>query len=145
MVPIIVVSHGNFCAELINSVKMIAGDTFGMEAVPLFAGETAESYRQKLANVIGGKQTEAGALIIADLAGGTPYNSAVYLSKDLALGIVSGLNMPILLSLGFGRSEESTLDELIKLAVASDSIGVKGTNLSKERGDRRAKLSINKN
>lgn len=145
MIPIIVVSHGTFCAELLNALKMIAGDTFGMTAVPLLAAESAEGYRRKLADAIREKRTDTGLLIVADIVGGTPYNSAVYLAKDAPIGVVSGLNLPMLLALGFGRGEESALDALIALAVARDSIGVKGVNLSKERNGEREKLSIDKN
>jgi PTS system mannose-specific IIA component len=145
MINIVLASHGRFCEELLSTLKMVAGDDFAIQAVPLFPGESAETYRSRLAEAIQKNYTTAGILVISDIVGGTPYNSAVYLSKDYTIGIVSGMNMPMLLTVGFSRNEESSLDELIALAAESGSAGVKGTNLSKERGNRREKLSINKN
>lgn len=42
MVNIILISHGVFCEGLLSSLKMIAGDEFGVRAVPLFPGETVD-------------------------------------------------------------------------------------------------------
>ena len=46
MVNIILISHGVFCEGLLSSLKMIAGDEFGVRAVPLFPGETVDAYRE---------------------------------------------------------------------------------------------------
>lgn len=40
---------------------------------------------------------------------GTPYQSAAYLSKTYKIGLVSGMNMPMLLSLALEITEEVTL------------------------------------
>ena len=145
MINIVLASHGRFCEELLNSLKMVAGDVFNIQAVPLFPGESVETYRHKLQEAIQKAYTEAGTLVISDIVGGTPYNSAVYLSKEYVIGLISGMSLPMLLAIGFGRGEESTLDELVAMAVEAGSSGIKGTNLSKERVERRGKLSINKN
>lgn len=145
MVNIILVSHGVFCEGLRNGLKMITGDDYGISAVPLFPGETPETYRSKLARAIQEKYTEEGILILSDISGGTPFNSAVYLGKDYKIGLISGMNMPMLLNLVLGIDEEHTLDELIEKAIDYDAIDINGTNLSKGGNKKREKLSINKN
>lgn len=52
MVNVVIISHGEFCEGLLSSLKMIAGDTFGVKAVPLIPGEAPESYREKLADTL---------------------------------------------------------------------------------------------
>lgn len=52
MVNIILISHGVFCEGLLSSLKMIAGDEFGVRAVPLFPGETVDVYREKLGKAL---------------------------------------------------------------------------------------------
>ena len=112
MVNIILISHGVFCEGLLSSLKMIAGDEFGVRA---------------------------------DIMSGTPYQSAAYLSKTHKIGLVSGMNMPMLLSLALELTEEVTLEEAVKKAASQESWGINGTTFEKGEKKRRAKLSINKN
>lgn len=146
MVNIVVISHGAFCEGLLSSLKMIAGDTFGIRAVPLIPGESPESYRQKLAEVLlEYDHQKDGFLILADINGGTPFQSAAYLARDFKIGLVSGMNMPMLLSMALGRTEETSLEELTEKASSADSTGIESRLLGKKGGKRRAKLSVDKN
>lgn len=146
MVNVVVISHGEFCEGLLSSLKMIAGDTYGVKAVPLIPGEAPESYREKLAEVLSSyEDKESGFLILSDIAGGTPFQSAAYLSKNFKIGLVSGMNMPMLLSLTLGKTAEDTLDVLVEKATAEDCIGIQGKLFGRGERKKRAKLSINKN
>lgn len=145
MVNIICISHGAFCEGLLSSLQMIAGDTYGVKAVALIPGESPEAYREKLALVLDGFQkNEQGCVILSDIAGGTPYLSAAYLSKTYKIGLISGMNMPMLLSLALERSEDTTLEQIVEKGISSSSIGVKGTVFKEGEKKQRAKLSINK-
>ena len=124
---------------------MIAGDEFGIRAVPLFPGETVDAYREKLGNALDETAGEDGTLVLADIMSGTPYQSAAYLSKTHKIGLVSGMNMPMLLTLALELTEEVTLEEAVKKAASQESWGINGTTFEKGEKKRRAKLSINKN
>lgn len=146
MVNMVIISHGEFCEGLLSSLKMIAGDTYGVKAVPLIPGESPDSYREKLSEVLSGYENqESGFLILSDIAGGTPFQSAAYLSKEFKIGLVSGMNMPMLLSLSLGKTKEDTLDSLVEKATAKDSIGIQSKVFGKGEKKQRAKLSVNKN
>lgn len=147
MVNIILISHGAFCEGLLNSLEMIAGGDYGVRAVALIPGESPETYREKLMEVMkeSKDESDSGTLVLSDIAGGTPFQSAAYLSKDFKMGLVSGMNMPMLLSLALEKNEESTLEELVDKATSASSVGVKGTVFKKGEKKQRAKLSINKN
>ena len=41
---ILVISHGFFCRELVNSVKMVFGDVTRLESLPLEEGMDPEAY-----------------------------------------------------------------------------------------------------
>ena len=69
-------------------------------------------------------------MVLTDVTGGTPFNSTGYLAKDHKIGLVSGMSMPMLITLIFARTEKSTLDELIQEAVSPGALAVKGMNLS---------------
>ncbi len=145
MSNIVLVSHGEFCVGLLKSLEMIAGDTFGIRAVPLIPGESPESYREKLTQVLGEMDKEKGYIVLSDISGGTPFQSAAYLAKDFQIGLISGMNMPMLLTLALGNSDEMTLDELVEKATQQSSLGVQGKVIKRGERKQRAKLSINKN
>ncbi|GCF94963.1 hypothetical protein NRIC_28540 [Enterococcus florum] len=144
MSNIVLISHGDFCVGLLSSLKMIAGDTFGIKAVPLVPGESPESYREKLAGVLAEMDTAQGYVILSDISGGTPFQSAAYLAKDFQIGLISGMNMPMLLTLALGNTEEKTLEELIEKATLESSLGVEGKVVKRGERKKRAKLSVNK-
>lgn len=112
--------------------------------MPLLPGESPEAYRSRLEREIKEYESEEGTLVLTDVTGGTPFNSTGYLAKDHKIGIVSGMNMPMLITLIFARTEKSTLDDLIQEAVSPGALAVKGMNLSKG-GRKHGKLSLNKN
>lgn len=145
MVNVVVISHGDFCEGLLSSLEMILGDTYGIRAVPLIPGESPESYRQKLTSVLSEYENpDSGFIILSDIAGGTPFQSAAYLSKDFKIGLISGMNMPMLLSLSLERSEQDSLEDLIKKATSEECVGIRSEILGKGEKKQRAKLSINK-
>ena len=89
MATIILISHGAFCEGLLASLQMIAGGDYGVRAVPLIPGESPEAYREKLETVMreADDGSGSGTIVLSDIAGGTPFQSAAYLSKDFKLGL----------------------------------------------------------
>lgn len=145
LIHIIVISHGNFCEALLNSMQMISGEQQYIEAVPLLPEDSPETYRERLQKILEKHNGKDGILILSDIIGGTPFNSAVYLAQSFKIGLVTGMNMPMLLNLVLNRTEETTLEELLEMAVQEDTISVTAKNLSIAGGKKREKLSVNKN
>lgn len=144
MIKIVVVSHGGFCEGLLDTLKMVGGSDFGIKAVPLLPGEAPEDYREKLASCL---DENAETIILSDIAGGTPFQSALYLAKDFKLTVISGMNFPMLLTLAFecNSGEERTVMELCKQATSEGNLGVEIKSIIKGEKRNRAKLSVNKN
>lgn len=144
MIKVVVVSHGAFCEGILDTLKMVGGSDFGVKAVPLFPGEAPEDYREKL-----GKELDATCetIILSDIAGGTPFQSALYLSKDYKLTVVSGMNFPMLLTLAFEASlnDGRSVEELCKHATSEHTLGIQIKTFNKGARKNRAKLSIDKN
>jgi PTS system mannose-specific IIA component len=147
MVNLVVISHGDFCNGLMETLKMVAGSDFGIKAVSLKPGETPEVFREKLSKVLS-EVCEAGeseTIVLADLAGGTPYPSALYLAKEFKISVISGMNMPMLLTLALDKNSEKSMEELVNNAITEDSLGVKVQLFKEGERRKRAKLSLNKN
>jgi PTS system mannose-specific IIA component len=147
MVNLVVISHGDFCNGLMETLKMVAGSDFGIKAVSLKPGETPEVFREKLSKVLSevGEAGESETIVLADLAGGTPYQSALYLAKEFKISVISGMNMPMLLTLALDKNSEKSMEELVNNAITEDSLGVKVQLFKEGERRKRAKLSLNKN
>ena len=125
MVNIILISHGEFCEGLLKSLIMVTGDDYGIKTLALYPGMTADTYREKLDQIILENENSEGTLILADIVFGTPFQSAAYMSKT-------------------HRTESSTLKDLIEIATNPDYHGIQGTLFEKGETKHRGKLSINK-
>lgn len=145
MVNIVLVSHGKFCEGLLDSVKMITGDDFEIRTVPLFPGETPEAYREKLESVLEEVKTEQGTLILADIMFGSPFQTAAYVARNYKAAIVTGMNMPMLVTAATERTEDTTLSELMEMVTNPDNWGIAGKKIGEGERKHREKLSINKN
>lgn len=125
MVGIAVISHGDLCEGILDSVSMVAGSAEQTESISLKRGESPDRYRERLKEVLKRLDTGDGVLVLADLMGGTPFNTACVLSEEARVHIVTGMNLAMLISVSLERTEESTLDELAQEAAKAGGNGIK--------------------
>ena len=85
-----------------------------------------------------------GTLVLADIKCGTPYQSAAYLSKTYKMALVTGMNLPMLLSAVLERDETDTLETISARAADNENYGIERTISGEGVKKQRAKLSINK-
>ena len=125
MVGVLLISHGELCDQLLASNEMIAGPMEQVGTVALRTGENPDLYGERVRNAIEDLNTGSGVLVLVDMLGGTPYNQIGSLARDLPVQIVTGMNMPMLMSLVLYREEDSTLTQLADMASESAQQGVK--------------------
>lgn len=137
---VVVVSHGQLAAELLNAAEMIVGDlphfaavSIGwhddMEEARAEIGRTIERMREKLG-------PEGGVLVLADMFGGTPANLGVTFLEMDRVEVITGVNLAMLIKLARPPAKEMNLLALARemrehgrnaIWVASDLIrGEKG-------------------
>lgn len=146
MIKILLISHGPFCEGLLKSLQMISGPQKDVFALPLVEGENPDKYRAQLDELISKNEDKyTGTLILCDLKGGTPYNSAAFVSQKHNMSLVTGMNVPMAITVITSRMEDTTLEELTSLAVEEQSIGIENVNLNFNGGKKHGKLSLNKN
>ena len=92
---VIVISHGFFCKELVNSVKMIFGDVDRVESLPLEEGMDPEVYENALNKLI--DDNEGNVFVCADIMGGTPIKSLAKAARTREIYGVAGVSMPMLI------------------------------------------------
>lgn len=143
MVDILLISHGPFCEGLLASLQMITGPQEHIKAISLKEGQAPEEYRDQIEAAI--KATDDKCLVFCDIKGGTPYNSAGFLKSKYDFNLITGMNLPMLISVVTTRFEDTTIDELTNTALANDNRGIELIDLSSNGGHKHAKLSLNKN
>ena len=102
---VVVVTHGQLAAELVNSVEMIVGDVSHFAAVSIGWHDDVDHAREEIGRAIArvsasalGEGERAGVLVLTDMFGGTPANLGVtYVSADVE--VITGVNLPMLIKL----------------------------------------------
>ena len=100
MVGVVVTGHGGFAAGMAANVKMLAGSDAEVKAVDFADGMDVEVFEKQLAEAIDSYADCEAVLVLADIAGGTPYNRAAGLSMTRPkVRVLSGLNSSMLMDL----------------------------------------------
>jgi PTS system ascorbate-specific IIA component len=105
-VSLLVITHNQLGQELINIATSILGNyPFDVEFIPVLAnikpselGRYADQIKNKIYQLDTANSSHNGILILTDTCGATPYNLARYFSIDININIVSGINLPMRLS-----------------------------------------------
>ena len=108
---LILMTHGDFADEILESAKFIVGEIEGAHTVSMAQEDGMDGTRAKLDHVLSAFPPDAELLIITDIPGGTPCNIAI--GKLFASGnirVLSGLNLGMLLE--YALSSDEGLDEL---------------------------------
>ncbi len=123
MVGLIVISHGDFAKGLLSASRMIMGEQDGVKAIGLQPEEGPEDLKETLKKAIENVDHGQGVLILADLFGGTPSNTAAYLLDD-NVEVITGFNLPMFLELINSKNNQN-LSELVETAKNITGQGVK--------------------
>lgn len=126
MVGLLVTGHGHFATGLGSALNLIAGSSENIVFVD-FEGDSTEKLTENLNQALDGLKKCDGVLILADLAGGSPFNTAVQCKAarpDQTIEVMAGTNLPVLVE-GFVimescQSPKELLDSL--LSVGKESV-----------------------
>lgn len=92
---ILLLTHGHMGAEMIKSAEMVIGDIEGIYFIPLTSETSVEDYRESVAEAI--EKMAEGSIVLTDLFGGTPCNTAAILSRDRPVDLIAGVNLSMLI------------------------------------------------
>lgn len=119
MIGIIVTGHGNFASGLTSSLNLIAGYPEKYEIVDFVAEDGVEELRSKL-NVAVDKLADCQAILIfSDLAGGSPFKTAVEVKMERGLNaeVIAGTNLGMLIEISMARGFITDLNALTDMAI----------------------------
>jgi PTS system mannose-specific IIA component len=113
---VVVVTHGQLAAELLNAAEMIVGDLPHFAAVSIGWHDDVDHAKEEIGRAITRVQGSAGdgddaaadVLVLTDMFGGTPANLAVtFVSPQVE--VITGVNLPMLIKLARAPKETDLL------------------------------------
>lgn len=108
MVGVIVCGHGSLPQEFVRAAEMICGVQKNVRAVSFQMWEDPSVVQQRYEDVIEELDCKDGILFLCDLFGGSPFNEASRLvAADETYGIVTGINLPLLIDILTSRRKLS--------------------------------------
>lgn len=120
----VIITHGNMAEGILNSCSLFF-DITDYKAFGLHPGEDVELFYDKIEKELLDENYES-ILVLTDIVGGTPYNTAakVFLKNKASknIDIITGVNLPMLLELGF--SEEENMENLKEKAIKAGQEGI---------------------
>ncbi len=137
MVGILVVSHGRLAKALISSVQMLVGKLRKVKGISIWPKDDAKKVEQLIAKGIEEVDDGDGVVILTDILGGTPTNLSLSVLEDRRVEVVTGVNLPMLLTLWSqrGRKPFREMGRLVKKSGRRSIILVKGMWHRKRRKD----------
>ncbi len=98
MIGILVLTHGPFGEDLLKTARGIMNESEKMGALNLSRRFDFPTLRKKVSEAIHGLGAEGGVLVLIDAYGGTSYNTTLPLIGDHPISLVTGVNLPMVLS-----------------------------------------------
>ncbi|WP_020587562.1 PTS sugar transporter subunit IIA [Desulfobacter curvatus] len=137
MTGILIVTHANLGAALIDTLEFILGaKQEKLGAISIDIKQDPESLRNKIKRGIKDVYCENGVIILTDMFGGTPSNLAYAFLEEGKVEVISGVNLPILLKAVTSRKKmeikalTAALIEHGKKSISLASDILKGTSRS---------------
>ena len=118
MVGILIVSHGRLAEALISSVQFLVGSLQKIKGVSIWPKDKEKEVKDRIQKEIEEVDDGDGVVILTDVLGGTPTNLSISFLENEKVEVVTGVNMPMLLTLSSYRKGRS-LREIGKLVKKS--------------------------
>ena len=116
-IGVVVVTHGQLAAELLNAAEMIVGELPQFAAVSIGWHDDVDQARQEIGQAIervrgragDAPDDPAGVVLLADMFGGTPANLAVTFVEPGRVELITGVNLAMLIKLARPPKEPDLL------------------------------------
>ena len=115
MIGLIITGHGHFATGMRSSMELVTGEAENARFVEFLVEDTPESLKEKFDAALKELKDCDGILFLCDLAGGTPYKTAVEYGMTEAqtpVEVVGGMSLPMLLQGAITAAESTSALEL---------------------------------
>lgn len=121
MIGLVLVSHGPLAEGLRQAAEMIVGPQEAVAVLGLEPAQDMDQYRAGLEHAVRAVDRGEGVLVLADLFGGSPANTAAYVLGP-SVDVVCGCSLPMLLETLVAREG----GDLMRLTAVALQAGAEG-------------------
>jgi PTS system mannose-specific IIA component len=118
MVGVLIVSHGGFAEALISTLQFLVGKQQKIGGVSIWPKDREKEIKDRIRQEIVKVNDGDGVVILTDVLGGTATNLSLSFLENEKIELLTGVNMPMLLTLSSYRKGKS-LREIGKLVKKS--------------------------
>jgi PTS system mannose-specific IIA component len=98
MIGILILTHGLFGENLLKTACGIMNESEAVKTLNLSRRLDFSTLRKMVSDAIESLDAKNGVLVLIDAYGGTSYNTTLPLTKQYPICIVTGVNLPMVLS-----------------------------------------------
>ncbi len=123
MIGILVTGHGSFATGMISASKLITGPNDNLAGVDFAESDSVDTLSGNLRAAMEHLGDEI--LVLTDLAGGSPFKTAVALKNsipDKHIEVISGANLPMIISALL--ESKPSLEEYAGNAMKMGTVGI---------------------
>lgn len=126
MKSILIVSHGTLAKGISEAAKMIYGDSINIIYLCLEENMGIDNYTKKLTDIIQDISGSDQIVVLSDIRGGSPFNSAVSILSEKKLldksVIFTGVNLSMIINILFIENEITEKDIVEIVTAAKEGI-----------------------
>ena len=134
MIGLLIISHCDLGKELLNAAELILGNLEAADAISITQTTESEELLKTISGKIKALDCGQGVLILTDMFGGTPSNLSLSFLEEERVEVLTGVNLPMVVSLAHDR-DRLTLVQLGEKAqqAGKRSIALAGKMLKLEK------------
>lgn len=128
MVGIVIATHGQLAAGLLDAAQLIMGEQAQVATLGLHHGDDVTAFGQDLVRAAKSVSTGDGVLVLTDLFGASPNNQAATARTALTsipYALLTGVNLPMLLTAFNERLLGSDLITMKQAVLTAGQTGIK--------------------
>ena len=123
MIGLLIVTHCDLGKEFLKAAEFIVGSLDAAEAVSINQVTDSDEIRKSIEDKVTALDKGQGVLILTDMFGGTPSNLSLSFLKEEMVEVLTGVNLPMVISIAQHRSEMS-LEELAEKAQEAGKMSI---------------------
>ncbi len=110
MIGLLIVTHCDLGKEFLNAAEFIVGKMDNADVVSINQTSDSEKILKSIEKKIKALNKGKGVIILTDMFGGTPSNLSLSFLKEDMVEVITGVNLPMVISIAHNRNDTNLAD-----------------------------------